>query len=356
VQTYLFNEPNQFPTITPSTIHKPHKTTQIPVSKKPTEYPDSINAQLPPTGHDTETNVPYVAVTAVTEQTLSQNETAATQASDATEMKSLTHALPTQPSIHRLVESEVPLSSVRENNTSIPDSLVLETSTHPEPVKVSAYLTQTAKENNSMKTEHFLPTAITEKPEINPHQTTEPQIYYMTGPSHNTIHHNTATSLSPQELHKSVIKETPGTENKNDSVFGSVMVPPQSSSNPNMSTVAADKEDRITETNTAESQAAFAATENVYNSTETETEENSELIQALNSESEGIQPTVEIYKTEQVTEKDMADEITKTESNVTKPTLSMSIQLQTLANHVHSLNYLHHDSSTTSIPTDQEDW
>jgi hypothetical protein len=341
LQTYLFNKPTQLPITTPSTTNKP----QIPASKKPIEYPDSINAQLPLPGH--ETNVPYVAVTAVTEQTLRQHETAATQSSDATDIKSLTQALPTQPSIHRLIKSEVPLSTVRENNTSIPDSLVLETSTHQAPVNVSTYLTQTARNDNNMKTEHFLPTVITEKPEINPHQTTEPQIYYTTEPSHSIIHPNTATSSSPQEIHKSYIMERSGAENKNYSVYGSAMTPPQSS---NMSTAVPDT-DTVSETNTMKPQAASATTENVYNLTKTNTEENSDMIQALKSESEDIQPTAEIYKTDQVT-----DAVPTVESNVTKPTLSMSIQLQTLVNHVQTLNYLHHDSGTTIIPTDKEDW
>jgi hypothetical protein len=347
LQTYLFNKPTQLPTTTPSTTNKPLKTTQIPASKKHMEYPDSINAQLPLSGH--ETNVPYVAVTAVTEQMLRQHETAATQASDAT---SLTQALPTHPSIHRLIKSEVPLSTVRENNTSMPDSLVLETSSHPAPVNVSAYLTQTARKDNNMKTEHFLPTIITEKPEINPHQTTEPQIYYTTEPSHSTIQPNTATSSSPQEIHNSYIMERSGAENKNYSVYGSAMTLPQSS---NMSTAMPDI-DTVSETNTMKSQAASATTENVYNLTKTNTEENSDMIQALKSESEDIQPTAEIYKTDQVTEKDMVDAVPTVESNVTKSTLSMSIQLQTIVNHVQSLNYLHHDSSTTFIPTDKEDW
>jgi hypothetical protein len=350
LQTYSFNKPTQLPTTTPPITNRPLETTQIPASKKPIEHPDSINAQLPPPGH--ETNVSSVAVTAVTEQTLRQHETAATQASDATDMKSLIQALPTHSSIHRLMESEVPLSTVRDNNGSTADSLVLRTSTHPAPVNVSTYLTQTARKDNSMKTEHFLPTIITEKPEMNPHQATEPQIYYMTEPSHSTIHPNTATSPSPQELHRSYIMEASGTENKNYSIYGSVIVPPQSS---NMSTAVSDI-DTVSETNTIKSQAASATTENIYNLTKTKTEENSDMIQALKSESEDVQPTAEIYKTEQVTEKDMADAIPTVESNVTNPTLSMSIQLQTIVNHVHSLNYLHHDSSTDQITTDQEDW
>jgi hypothetical protein len=237
------------------------------------------------------------------------------------------------------------------NNTSLPTSSVPEISTHLAPVKVSVHLTQTARTDNSMKTEHLLPTIIMEKSDIHPHQTTESQ----TEPSHNTINHNTATSPSPQELHKSYNMETPSTENKNYTVYGSVMAPLQSSSNPNMPTVVSNI-DTVTETITMKSQAASVATENMYNLTRTKTEENSGLTQALKSESEDIHPTVEIYKTEQVTEKDMADAIPTVEGTVTKPALSMSIQLQTLVNHVHSLNYLHHDSSTTFIPTDQADW
>jgi hypothetical protein len=354
LQTYSLTEPTQFPT-TPSTTHKAYKPTQIPVFKTPIEYPESINTQLPPPGHDTETNVPYVAVTTVTEQTLSQHETAATQASDATHMKPLIQVIPTKPSIHRLIESKVPLSTVRENNSSLPTSLVPETSTHPASVKVSVYPTQTARMDNSIKTEHFLPTAITEKSDINPHQTKEPEIYYMTEPSHNTINHTTAPSPLPQELHKSYNKETSDTEYKNYTVYESVMAPLQSSSNPNMSTVMSNI-DTVTETNTMETQAASATTENVHNLTKPEIEENSDLIKALKSDSEDIQPTVEIYKMEQVTEKDMTDAIPIVESTVTKPALSTSIQLQTLVNHVHSLNYLQHDSSTTFIPTDEADW
>ncbi|XP_033607773.1 uncharacterized protein LOC111865577 isoform X2 [Cryptotermes secundus] len=327
LETYLLNERTQFPTTTPTTTPKPHKPIQVPASKKPIEYPDSINAQLPPPDNYTETNVPYVAVTAVTEETLGQHETATTQASDATHMKPLIHTLPTNPTIHRLTESEAPLSTVRENNASSPTSSVPEISTHLSPVKVSGLLTQIARMENGMKTEYLLPTIITEKSDIHPHQTTEPQIYYTTEPSHNTINHNTATYPSPQELNNSYIKETTGTENKNYTVYRSVMAPLQSSSNPNMSTLVSNI-DKVTETNTMKSQAASAAIEDAYNLTKTEG--SSDPTQALISESEDIHPTVEIYETERVTEKDMTDVIPTVESTVTKPALSMSIQLQTL--------------------------
>jgi hypothetical protein len=383
LHTYSTIEPTH-PSTTPpsksSTTSKPQEATQSP--GKPLKYPDSINAQLPPPAHDTDIRVPYVAATALTEQTPYQYTSAATQASDATHKKTLIQVLPTIPSAQSFIESEVPSSllliqttTVQKKKTFLPASLVQETSTHPAAAKVPIHPTQTAQTDNSIKTEHFLPTIITEKPHITPHQSTEPQISYTTQPSQNTTNHNIALPPSPQEflnvIHKSGTKQisstndTKNTGNQNyiATVYVTTVAPLQSSSNPNTSTVVSDSlnTDTImsTEINTLKTQASTVVTETVPSSIKTKAEGNSDLIHTLKYDTEDIQSTTGIDKTEQVTENYIGTMPNESNlhagNNVTELVPSMLNQLQTLVNHAHSLNYLHHDYSTTVMSTDESD-
>jgi hypothetical protein len=382
LQTYSPTEVSQPPNTLPSntsTTSKPHESTLSPVSEKPLKYPDSINVQLPPPAPDSDTRVPYVAATEVTERTPNQHLTVATQASEATHKKSLIQILPTKSSVYSSTESEIPsstlqtqTSTVEENKTFSPTSLIQDTSMHPGPAEVSVHPTQIVHTDNSVKTEHFLPTIITEKSDITRHQSTESQISYMMEQSHNTANHNIALPTSAQEFlnveHKSdttetsVTNDTKNTENKNytAAVYVTAVTPLQSSSNPNTSTVVSDSDitdtAMPTETNTM---TIVAATETVHSSTKTKAEESSDIIQTVKSDNEDVQPTVETDKPEQVTKNKMTDTLPN-ESNlhvesITKPVPFLLNQLQTLVSHAQSLNYLHHDSSTTVMPIDESD-
>jgi hypothetical protein len=383
LQTYLSTEVTQPPSTTPSNTSitsKIRESTLSPMFQEPLKYPDSINVQLPPAPHDSDTRVPYVAVTEVTEQTPHLHLTVATQASDATHEKSLIRILPTKPSVYSSTESEVPSSTlkvqainIKENTIFFPTSLIQDTSTHSEPTEVSVYPIQRAHTDTSIKTEHFLPTMITEKSDINPHQSILSQIFYTTEQSHNTMNHNTAPSTSPQEClnvkHKSdtkktsVTNDTKNTENKNYNadVYVTAVTLLQSSSHPDRLTVVSNSDitDTAMPTETS-TMTTTAATETVYNSTISEAEEISHTIQSLKSDSEDIQPTVETDKTEQVTKNDIMDTLPNKsnlhiESTVTKRVPLMLNQLQTLVSHTQSLNYLHHDSSTTVTPMDESE-
>ncbi|XP_021922095.1 uncharacterized protein LOC110830958 [Zootermopsis nevadensis] len=352
LQTYSPTEVTQPLTTLPSntsTISKPHQ------SEKPLKYPDSINVQLPPPAPDSNTRVPYVAATEVTERIPNQHLTVATQASEATHEKSLIQILPTKPSVSSPTESEIPSSTlqtqtttVEENMTFSPTSLIQDTSMHPGPA------------DNSIKTEHFLPTIITEKSDITPHQSTEQS---------NSI---TILPTSAQEFlnatHKSDTTETSVTNNTNNTenkiytaaLYVTAVTPPQSSNNPDRSTVVSDSGITNTETTTEINTVTNAAgTETIYNSTKTEVKENSNITETIKSENEEMQPTVETDKTE-VTKTGMM-ETSLNESNLhiesiaTKPEPLMINQLQTLVSHAQSLNYLHHNSNTTAVPTDESD-
>jgi hypothetical protein len=378
--TDVTQSPNTLPSNT-STTSKPNESTQSPVSEKPLKYPDSINVQLPPPAHDSDTRVPYVAATEVTEQTPNQHLTVATQVSDASHKESLIKILLTKPSVYSSTESEIQSSTpqtqtsiVKENKTLSPTSLTRGISTHPGPAEVSVYTAQMAHTDNSIKTEHTLPTIITEKSDIIPHQSAKAQVSYMTEQSHDITNRNTAQPTSSQELftvkYKSDITETSvtndakDTENKNytAAVYITAVTPLQSSSSPNRSKVVSDSGIKdavmLPETNMV---TIAAAAETSYNSTQINTEENSYTVQTVISYNEDIQPTVETDKTEQVTKTEITDTLPNVsnlhaENTVTKRVPFMVNQLQTLVRHAQSLNYLHHDSSTTVIPTNETDW
>ena len=345
LQTYSPTEPTQLHTTSSKDSTSEHKATLNSMPEKSLKYPHSINAQLPPPALDTDTTIPYEAK----EQIPNQNVTTATRVSDANNNTSFIQALPKEPPGQESTESEV--SSTVMENTTLPTSLIQETSMNPEPAKVSIHLTQTVQTDSNMKTEHFLPTVITEISYVTPHQSTQSQIFnmHMVEPSHNIINNETASPLSSQELldviQKSDIKQTSSAENKNYTATISVtdVGPIQSSSDPN--TPASDFTNTAmpTENNTAETLVTQAA----RNSTETKNEDNSNLTEDPNSDSEDVQPTVETYKT---------DEAMYTTTN--EPNLhasSMLQELQTLMNHAQSLNYLYQDFSTTVSPTDGSD-
>jgi len=347
LQAYSPTEPTQhLTTSSKASATSEHKANFNSVPEKSLKYPHSINAQLPPPAPDTDTTVPYEA----TEQIPNQHVTNATQVSDAKYNTSLIQTLPTEPPGQGSTESEVSSSTVTAN-TTLPTSLIQETSINPEPAKVSIHPTQTVQTDSNMKTEHFLPTVITEMSYITPHQSTESQTFkmYMIEPSHNMIDNKTAPPPSTQELldviQKSDIKQKSSAENKNNTANVSVtdVAPIQSSSDPNTCASGFTNTAVPTEGNTAETM----ATQNVCNSTETKNEDNSNLTEDPNSDSEDVQPTTETYKTEE------AMYTTTNEPNLHAS--SMLKELHTLMNHAQSLNYLYQDSSTTVSPTDGSD-
>jgi hypothetical protein len=156
-------------------------------------------------------------------------------------------------------------------------------------------------------------------------------------------------SSSAQELldviQKSDIEQTSSAENKNYTATVSVtdVSPVQSSSDPNVSASGFTNTAVPTEGNTAET----IATQTVHSSTETKNEDNSNLTEDPNSDSEGVQPTVETYVTEEATY--------KTTNKPNLHALSMLKELHTLMNHAQSLSYLYQDSSTTVSPADGGD-
>lgn len=346
LQTYSPTEPTQrLTTSSKASATSEHKAKLNSVPEKSLKYPHSINAQLPPTALDTDTTVTYEA----TKQIPNKYVTNATQVSDANYNTSLIQALPTEPPGQGYTESEVSSSTVIAN-TTLPTSLIQETFINPEPAKVSIHPTQTVQTDSNMKTEHFLPTVITEMPYITPHQSTESQTFNTTmiESSHNIIDNKTAPPPSTQELldviQKSNVKQTSSSENKNYTATVSVtdVAPVQSSSDPNTSASGFTNTAVSTEDSTAET----LVTQTVRNSTETKNEDNSNLTEDPNSDSEDLQPTVETYKTEEAM-------YTTNEPNLHAS--SMLKELHTLMNHAQSLNYLYQDSSTTVSTTDGSD-
>jgi len=347
LQTYYPTEPTQhLTTSSKASATSEHIAKFNSVPEKSLKYPHSINAQLPPPALDTDTTVPYES----TEQIPNQSVTKATQVPDTNYNSSLIQALPTEPPGQGSTTSEVSSSTVVAN-TTLPTLLIQETSINPEPAKVSVHPTQTVQTDSNIKTEHFLPTVITEMSYITPDQSTESQTFntYMTEPSHNIIDNKTAPRPTTQELidviQKSDIKQTSSAENKNYIATVSVtdVAPIQSSSDPNTSASDFTNTAVSTEGSTAES----LVTQTVRNSTETKNEDNSNLTEDPNSDSEDVEPTVETYQTE---------EATYTTTN--EPDLhasSMLKELHTLMNHAQSLNYLYQDSSTTVSATDHSD-
>jgi hypothetical protein len=349
LQKYSPTEPTQLLTTTSSnasTTSEQHKVVSNSIPEKPLKYPHSINAQLPPSALDTDTTVPYVA----TEQIPNHHVTTATQVSDANNNTSFIQVLPTEPPGQRSTESEVSSSTVMENKT-LPVSLIQETSMNPEPAKVSIHPTQTVQTDSNMTIEHFLPTVITEKSYVTPHQSTHSQTFNMnmTVPSHNIMNHKTVPPPSPQELldviQKSNIKQTSSDEKKNytASVYVTAVAPVLSSSSTNTSASGFTGTAMPTEGNTVET----LVTQTAHSSIETKTEDNSNLTEDPNSDSEDVQPTVETFTTEEATY------TTTNEPNLHGP--SMLKELQALMNHAQSLNYLYQDSSTTVSPTDGRD-
>ena len=234
LQTYSPTEPTQhLTTSSKASATSEHNAKFNSVPEKSLKYPHSINAQLPPPALDTDTTVPYEA----TQQIPNHHITNATQVPDANYNTSLIQALPTEPPGQGSTESEVSSSTVIAN-TTLPTLLIQETSINPEPAKVSIHPTQTVQTDSNMKTEHFLPTVITEMSYITPHHSTESQTFntYMIDPSHKVINKKTAPPPSTQEfldvIQKSDIKQTSSAENKNYTAIISVtdVAPVQSSS------------------------------------------------------------------------------------------------------------------------------
>jgi len=346
LQTYSPSEPTQhLTTSSKASATSEHKTKFNYVPEKSLKYPHSINAQLPPPAPDTDTTVPYET----TEQIPNQHVTNATQVPDTNYNSPLIQVLPTEPPGQGSTESEVSSSTVIAN-TPLPTSLIQETSINPEPAKVSIHPTQTVERDSNIKTEHFLPTVITEMSYITPQQSTESQTFntHMIEPSHNITDNKTAPHPTTQELldviQKSDITQTPSAENKNYTATVSVtdVAPTQSSHDPDTSASVFTNTAVSTEGNTEES----LVTQTVHNSTETKNEDNSNLTEDPNSDSEDVQPTVETHQTEEAT-------YTTNEPNLHAS--SMLKELHTLMNHAQSLNYLYQDSSTTVSPTDDSD-
>ena len=131
LQTHPTTESTE--TETPTTKPTPRSTSEIP-----SKYPDSINAQLPPPTHNTDTRVPYIAATEITQSTPEQQFTVVTQASDATDKKPLIKVLPTQASEQNFTtqtEKEIKLDEINvvsSTEISSPNSTELEENTKSE--------------------------------------------------------------------------------------------------------------------------------------------------------------------------------------------------------------------------------
>ncbi|KAJ9575998.1 hypothetical protein L9F63_007098, partial [Diploptera punctata] len=200
---YRYSEPDPLyhPDGSPFKIHPMTKPTGAPITK-PTprtaseissKYPDSINAQLPPPTHNTDTRVPYVAAHDVPEQF-----TAVTQASDATDKKPLIKVLPTEASVQNFTTEIVSSTTVTDKHKSDEIKAV-------SPTQLS--ISNSKKEEEKIKSED-IKMFLTKMPVL------PTQLYF-----DNMTEEKSTTKKKPDEIKKEMLSNLPVQDSSKDSSF-----------------------------------------------------------------------------------------------------------------------------------------
>ncbi|PSN58296.1 hypothetical protein C0J52_00135, partial [Blattella germanica] len=372
LQTYPTTEATESPVTKPTTTISEHST-----SEQPSKYPDSINAQLPPTTEDADTRVPYVAATAVTEQIPEQHITVVTQATEATQKDPLLKLASTASSDHN---TTTPTTTTQERSPSDEIKIFLPSI----PIKDTPAITSKSDEftiglylpkNVSKEIKIYLPTIQNQNssPTVsssdkNASSTVNPTVIPFIDTSSKSSFFLPTVIAEKLSTESSVKDHTVSSEDNqsNRKSFLLVESPPESLTTTSAVTDHEAKDEEFKKPMVIVVPDSIELSKG--NNTPAETESTSTALR-LTSVAPRTETLITTQSTEHLSEKtplttlmqsateqtDLVDNLS-TESQVSEVKNPSSLNhLQTLVNHARTLDYLQHGDGTTNIPLEDND-